>query len=58
MEKDMKIQESFKTGQICPQTGFWKAKGTNIEIALSRKERFPPYKRKVVTWKLVRVAGT
>ena len=54
----MKKQESFKTGQICPQTGFWKAKGTNIEIALSRKERFPPYSRKGVTWNLVRVAGS
>ena len=54
----MKTQASFKTGQKCPQTGFWKVKGTDIEIALSRMERFPPYERKGVTWKLVRVAGS
>ena len=54
----MKTQVYFKTGQKCPQTGFWKAKGANIEIALSRKERFPPYERKGVTWKLVRAAGS
>ena len=52
----MSAKQAYKTGQKCPQTGFWKARGTKSEIALSRKDRFPPSGKKSASWKLVREA--
>lgn len=46
-----------KTGQICPESGVWKAQSTpSTTIPLSNRERFPPYNDKAVVWKLTAYA--
>ncbi len=43
---------TFKTGEICPQSGLWSNVDSNEIIALSRGQRFPPYNSKLTRWKL------
>ena len=46
-----------KTGQICPESGIWKVLGTPSTTApIAKNNRFPPYRGKAVTWKLIQLA--
>ncbi len=46
-----------KTGETCPESGFWKVVGTPTTTApIAKGNRFPPYKDKAVTWKLIQYA--
>ena len=43
---------TFKTGEICPQSGFWSNIETSEKIPLSRGQRFPPHNSKLARWEL------
>lgn len=46
-----------KTGQTCPESGVWQALTTPATTApIAVGNTMPPYKKKGVTWKLVRYA--
>lgn len=44
--------KSYKTREICPQTGIWCNTETCETIPLSRGQRFPPFNSKIARWEL------
>ena len=51
------IGTTRKTGQVCPESGVWKVMGSPSTTApIAKGNRFPPYKSKAVTWKLIQYA--
>ena len=43
---------TFKTGEICPQSGVWSNTESSEKIPLSRGQRFPPHNSKLTRWEL------
>ena len=51
------IGTTGRTGEICPESGDWKVVGNPSTTApIAKGDKFPPYSRKAVTWKLVEYA--
>ena len=48
----MILYSSYKTGEICPQSGYWYHIETKEVIPLSKGEHFPIANRKIARWKL------
>ncbi|GAA0473273.1 hypothetical protein GCM10009096_13220 [Parasphingorhabdus litoris] len=46
-----------RTGEICPESGVWKAEATPSTTApIAKGNRMPPYRGKAVSWKLIQHA--
>jgi hypothetical protein len=53
----MPIGTTAQTGGKCPESGVWEVVGTPSTTApISKGETMPPYDKKAVTWKLIRLA--
>ena len=51
------IGTTARTGQICPESGVWKVKGTPTTTApIAKGNRMPPYAGMAVTWQLIQYA--
>ena len=48
----MILYSNYKTGEICPQSGYWYHVETKEVIPLSKGEHFPTANRKLARWKL------
>lgn len=46
-----------KTGDVCPESGVWEvASKPSTTMPIAKGNRFPPYRGKAVTYRLVRKA--
>lgn len=51
------IGTKAKTGEVCPESGVWRAESTPSTTApISKGNRMPPYAGKAVTWTLIQYA--
>lgn len=51
------IGTTAKTGEICPESGVWKAMSTPSTTApIAKGNRMPPYNGQAVIWKLTAYA--
>ena len=48
----MILYSSYKTGEICPQSGYWYHTETKEVIPLSKGEHFPTAHNTFARWKL------
>ena len=48
----MILYSSYKTGELCPQSGYWYHVETNEIIPLSKGENFPSTENGLARWKL------
>lgn len=56
MAQKRRLSDFYRPGQKCPRSGQWEVwdaeGGTEIEITLSKGERFPPQRRKGCRYRL------
>lgn len=46
-----------RTGEVCPESGVWKAISTPTTTApIAKGNRMPPYNNQAVSWELIRYA--
>ena len=48
----MLLYSSYKTGEICPKSGYWSHLETDQTIPLSKGEYFPASEEGFARWKL------
>jgi hypothetical protein len=49
------IGSTARTGEECPESGIWEAAESGSPmVPIAKGNRMPPFKRKAVTWRLVR----
>ena len=51
------IGTTRKTGEVCPESGIWKALGSPSTTApIAKGNKFPPYADRSVSWQLKQYA--
>ena len=51
------IGTTAKTGEICPESGVWKALSNPSTTApIAKGNKMPPYNNQAVTWQLIQYA--
>ena len=50
------IGSTAQTGETCPESGVWQARGYTTTAPIAKGNRMPPYDGKAVTWVLKQYA--